>query len=180
MSDYSENTLVEQPAIAVFAELGWQTVNAFHELFGSQGTLGRETSAEVVLVPKLRAALKRLNPGLPPEALRLAVEELTRDRSALSPAHANREVYHLLKDGVKVTYRHADDEETVETVQVVDWRDPTRNDYLLVSQLWISGEMYKRRADLVGFVNGLPLVFVELKATHRRLEDAYNDNLRGL
>src|SRR5437868_7973632 len=109
MSDYSENTLVEQPAIAVLAELGWQTVTAFHESFGPHGTLGRETSAEVVLVPRLRAALKRLNPGLPPEALRLAVEELTRDRSVLSPAHANREVYHLLKDGVKVTYRHADD-----------------------------------------------------------------------
>jgi type I site-specific restriction-modification system R (restriction) subunit len=64
---YSEDQLVEQPAIGLFAELGWQTVAAMEEVFGSGGTLGRETSGEVVLVSRLRAALARLNPVLPPE-----------------------------------------------------------------------------------------------------------------
>ena len=178
MNDYSEDALIEQPAIALFAELGWETVNCFRETLGAQGTLGRETRAEVVLVPRLRAALRRLNPALPGQALDAAVEELTRDRSALAPAQANREVYRLLRDGVKVTYLTDDDEDAAETVRVIDWREPARNDYLLASQLWIAGEMYTRRADLVGFVNGLPLVFVELKAAHKRLDDAYNDNLR--
>lgn len=99
---YTEDQLVEQPAIALFAELGWQTVSAMDEVFGTSGTLGRETSGEVVLIPRLRAALERLNSQLPAEAIESAVDEMTRDRSAMSLAAANREVCGLLKDGVKV------------------------------------------------------------------------------
>src|SRR5260221_13282925 len=178
MQDYSESALVEKPAIALFAALGYETANAFYERLGKNGTLGRETYSEVVLLPRLRAALHRLNPGLSWEAIEIAVEELTRDRSALSLANANREVYRLLKNGVNVRSRGDGDEEIDETVRVIDWNNPANNDFLLVSQFWIAGEMYKRRADLVGFVNGLPLVFIELKAAHKRLENAYRDNLR--
>ncbi|MFZ3384108.1 MAG: type I restriction endonuclease subunit R [Candidatus Methanoperedens sp.] len=178
MNDYSEDSLVEQPAIDLFSELGWQTANCFFEKLGENGTLGRETSSSVVLIPRLRAALLRLNPDLPSEAIELAIEELTRDRSVMSPANANREVYNLLKNGVKVTFRGKENEETVEKVRVIDWNEPSNNDFFLASQFWISGEMYKRRADLVGFVNSLPLVFIELKASHKRLEHAYRDNLR--
>ena len=178
MSDYSEDSLVEQPAIELFSQLGWQNANCFYEKFGENGTLGRETSSEVVLLPRLRAALMRLNPDLPSEAIALAIEELTCDRSVMSPANANREVYRLLKNGVKVSIRGKVDEEMVENVRVLDWNEPSNNDFFLASQFWISGEMYKRRADLVGFVNGLPLIFIELKASHRRLEHAYRDNLR--
>jgi len=125
----------------------------------------------------LRTALQRLNPGMAGEAIELAIEELTRDRSALSMVHANREVYRLLKDGVKVSVRGKRGEEVIETVRVIDWNTPEHNDFFLASQFWISGEIYKRRADLVGFVNGLPLLLLELKATHQRLENAYQDNL---
>ncbi len=177
MREYSEDTLIEQPAIALFAALGWATSNAFHESYGATGTLGRETSAEVVLRPRLRAALARLNPGLSGEALDLALEELARDRGALGLAQANREVHRLLKDGVRVAVRDDEGDEAVETVRVIDWRDPANNDFLLVSQFWVSGDIYKRRADLVGFVNGLPLVLVELKAAHKRLAAAYERNL---
>jgi type I restriction enzyme R subunit len=100
--DYTEKQLVEQPAIALFAELGWQTVSAREEAFGPGGTLGRETSGEVVLAAQLRAALEKLNPKLPPEAIASAVDEMTRDRSAMTLAGANREMWALLKDGVKV------------------------------------------------------------------------------
>ncbi len=96
----------------------------------------------------------------------------------LSLVNANREVYRLLKNGVKVSMRGEEDEEIIETVRVIDWQTPANNDFLLASQFWVSGEMHKRRADLVGFVNGLPLVFIEFKAAHRRLEHAYRDNLR--
>jgi type I restriction enzyme R subunit len=178
MHNYSEDTLVEQPAIALFAQLGYETVNAFHETFGQHGTLGRETSAEVVLVPRLRAALQRLNTGVAAEAIEGAIEEIARDRSALSMAQANREVYHLLKDGARSRVRGEEGEEIIETVRVIDWNTPANNDFLLASQFWVSGEIYKRRVDLAGFVNGIPLVFMELKATHQRLENAYNDNLR--
>jgi type I restriction enzyme R subunit len=178
MNDYSEDSLVEQPAIELFRELGWQTANCFFEKFGENGTLGRETSSSVILIPRLRAALVRLNPDLPSEAIVLAIEELTRDRSIMSPANANREVYRLLKNGVKVTFRGKENEETVENVRVIDWNEPSNNDFFLASQFWVTGEMYKRLADLVGFVNGLPLIFIELKASHKRMEHAYRDNLR--
>ena len=105
---YTEDQLVEQPAIGLFAELGWQTASALEETFGATGTLLRETKGEVVLVSRLRAALERLNPTLPPEAITAAVDELTRDRSAMSLEAANREVYLLLKEGIKVSVPESD------------------------------------------------------------------------
>jgi len=177
-SDYSEDALVEQPAIALFGRLNWTTANVYHETFDRPSTLGRQTDQEVVLTRRLQAAIEKLNPDVPPAAFSLAIEELTRSRSAMSAANANREIYHLLKDGVKVKVRAEDGSESVETVRVIDWRESANNDFFLTSQLWISGEMYKRRCDLVGFVNGIPLVFVELKATHKRLENAFTENLR--
>ena len=100
---YTEDQLVEQPAIGLFAELGWTTVSAVEEIFGAKGTLLRETSGDVVLLARLRAALTRLNPLLPTEAIAAAVDELTRDRSAMTAAAANREVYLLLKEGIRVS-----------------------------------------------------------------------------
>lgn len=162
MSEYSEDNLVEQPAISLFAELGWQAASCFYETYGPGGTLGRETTNEVVLVPKLRAALEKLNSELPQEAIGQAIEELTRNRGTVTAVNANREIYKLLKDGVPVRFQGPDGkEETTERVRVVDWNKPANNDFFLASQLWISGEIYKRRTDLVGFVNGLPLVFVK-------------------
>ncbi len=179
MADFSENTLLEQPAIVLFAELGWETANYFHEFDQAGGSpLGRETKAVVVLISRLRPVLEKLNPDLPAEVFDLAIEELVRDRSRLSMAQANSEIYRLIKNGIKVKIPDVDGNgDTIEIVKVIDWNDPANNDYFLASQFWITGEMYTRRADLVGFVNGLPLVFMELKATHRRLKTAYTDNL---
>ena len=131
----------------------------------------------MVLEFRLREAIAKLNPELSSGAAELAVYELTKDRSVLSPVRANQEVYQLLKDGVKVTYRTSDDEESTEIVKIIDWENPENNDFFLASQFWISGDYGKKRADLVGFVNGIPLVFIELKASHRKLENAYKDNL---
>ena len=166
--EYTENALVEKPAIALLEEIGWDTFNAYTEFDHGASVLGRETKAEVVLTARLRPALEKLNPDAPAEALDQAVEELTRDRSRMSLVAANREIYHLLKNGVRV--RVADPEgdgEKVERVRVIDWDDPKNNDFLLCSQFWITGEMHTRRADLVGFVNGLPLIFIKLKAVHK-------------
>jgi len=179
-SDYSESALVEQPAIELFSELGWETADCFHEFDTGRSALGRETPGEVVLTPRLRAALEKLNPGLPAEAMGLAIEELTRDRSVMSMTAANREVYQLLKDGVKVNIPSGEQgyDEKTEVVRVIDWKEPWNNDFFLASQFWVTGEMYKRRADLVGFVNGIPLVLVELKAAHKQIEKAFNKNLK--
>ena len=92
-------------------------------------------------------------------------------------ARASQEGYRLLKNGAKVSCQ-VDCIEKTENVQIIDWSTLKNNDYFLASQLWVTGELYKRRADLVGFVNGIPLLFIELKAAHRRLENAFEDNLR--
>jgi len=177
--DFSENALVEQPAITLFGTLGYTTANCFNEQVGTiNSTLGRETTADVVLVPKLRAALQKLNPGIADDAVELAIEELTKDRSAMSLAQANREIYKLLKDGVRVSFQDEDGVEAHDTVTVIDWKEPKNNDFFLASQFWVTGSIYKRRADLIGFVNGLPLIFIELKKSHGRLEHAYKHNLR--
>ena len=163
---------LEQATLALFESLGWETVNAY------DNDLGRAHRGEVILRDRLLSALHRLNPGLPTEVLRPAVEELSRGRSAMAPAQANRELYALLKDGVKVATHDGRGEEQVATVRAVDWQNPAHNDYLLARQVWVTGEVYTRRADLVGFVNGLPLFFGELKAHHKRVEDAFKNNLR--
>jgi type I restriction enzyme, R subunit len=95
---YSEDQHVENPAIGLFAELGWQMVSALGESFWEGGMPGHETKGEVVQVDRLRAALCKFNPALPP-----AVDELARDRSVTGLAAANCTVYRLLKDGVTVS-----------------------------------------------------------------------------
>jgi len=109
MSQYSEDALIEQPAIALFGQLGYETINCFYETLGVSGTLGRETTSEVVLTRYLRNALEKLNTGMDREAINLAIEEIVKDRSSLGPIQANQEAYKFLKHGVKVTYKNADD-----------------------------------------------------------------------
>lgn len=178
-STFTEDALIEQPAVQQFEELDWATFNCFTEFDVPKGSpLGRETKSEVVLFSRLRPALKKINPTCSEESINQAIEELTRDRSSLNPVNANREVYELLKNGIPVEETNAKGDTEAKRIQFIDWHHPENNDFLLCSQFWIAGEMYTRRADLVGFVNGIPLVFIELKAIHRNLEHAYNDNLR--
>ncbi|WP_296456839.1 type I restriction endonuclease subunit R [Rubinisphaera sp.] len=96
----------------------------------------------------------------------------------MSLVQANREVYRLLKEGVEVTFQNDEGEETDAKVRIIDWKHPENNDFFLASQFWVSGDIYKRRTDLVGFVNGLPLVFIELKKSHGKIEHAYKHNLK--
>ena len=175
---YTENRLVEQPAIELFQALGWTTVSALDEALGVTGVLGRETKSEVVLILKLRAALERLNPALPADAIEFAITELARDRSAMSLAAANRDLWDLLRDGVTVSV--ADQERgglKTERVRVIDWDNPRANDFLLVSQMTVTGELYTCRPDLVGFVNGLPFVVIELKKPGVPAKQAFEENL---
>lgn len=175
---YSEDQLVEQPAIGLFADLGWQTLSAMEETFGASGTLGRETRSEVVLTARLRAALCKLNPTLPAEAISAAIDELTRDRSAMLPEAANRETYQLLKEGITVSVPDREHGgQKIERLRVVDWEQPQNNDFLLVCQFSVTGALYTCRPDLVGFVNGLPWVLIELKKPGVPARAAFDENL---
>jgi type I restriction enzyme R subunit len=175
---YTEDNLVEQPAIGLFASLGWQTVSAQGETFGAGSMVGRETKGEVVLVERLRTKLSQFNPTLPPDAISNAVDELTRDRSAMSLEAANRTVYGLLKDGITVSIPDLEHGgQKTERLRVVDWAQPENNDFLLVSQLTVVGNLYTCRPDLVGFVNGLPWVVIELKKPGVPARAAFDENL---
>ncbi|MEJ1358544.1 MAG: type I restriction endonuclease subunit R [Candidatus Sedimenticola sp. (ex Thyasira tokunagai)] len=174
---YTEDALVEQPAIQLFSELGWETGNLYQEWASGSSSEGRETDHDVVLAQRLRAALTKLNPTLSEPAFDQAVEKLTRDRSKMIPVNANQEFYKPLKDGVKVQVQDEHGANTTETVRLIDWQNPENNDFFLSSQLWLRGDVYNRRCDLVGFVNGIPLLFMELKASHKTLKAAYDDNL---
>ena len=180
MNLYSEDELIEQPAIALLEEMGWETRNCYSEFDQRDGNpLGRQTKSEVVLTARLQPALKRLNPTATAEAIAKAVEELTRSRSVMSDVEANREIYILLKDGIRVTVSDpSGNSETTEVLQVIDWETPENNDFLAVSQFSVTGEMYTKRPDLICFVNGIPLVLMEFKRIDVNLHAAYNDNLR--
>lgn len=177
---YSEDQLIEQPAINLLAEMEWETLNCFHEFEQIGGSsLGRKTKSEVVLTSRLQPALERLNPNATQDAINKAIAELTRSRALMSIAEANREIYSLLKDGVKVTISDASGEgETVEVLQVIDWENPEHNDFLAASQCWITGEMYTKRPDVIGFINGLPLLLMEFKRIDTSIFAAYHDNIR--
>jgi type I restriction enzyme R subunit len=175
---YSEDQLVEQPAIALFGELGWETISAADEVFCSTGTLGREFKFEVFLTTRLQAVLEKLNPSLPHEAFISAIDEVTRDRSAMTQVAANREVWQHLREGVNVQVPdkvHGGYKD--ERVKLVDWDNAANNDFLLVSQMTITGALYTCRPDLIGFVNGLPWVVVELKKPGVSAKQAFDNNL---
>ncbi len=178
---FSESDLVEKPAIELFESLGWKTANLFGE-FGKGGSAssgeGRESKRQAFLPNRLWRALRLLNPSIDDTSLGEACSVLARDRGAIDPVRANAEFHAQLLNGIRIKVRNADGALVDETVRVIDWEKPKANDFLLASQVWFAGDLYTRRADLVGFVNGLPLLFIELKAAYKALSDAYEGNLR--
>ncbi|MCI5144547.1 MAG: type I restriction endonuclease subunit R, partial [Candidatus Electrothrix sp. AR3] len=163
--------------MSLFAELGWQTISARQETFGPGSILGRETKGQAVLLERLRTALTLFNPTLPPEAINTALDELTRDRSAMSLEAANREIYQLLKEGLIVSVPDQAGGQKSERLQIMDRQQPERNDFLLVSQFGVVGSLYTCYPDLVGFVNGLPWVVIELKKPGKAVRTAFDENL---
>ena len=169
---------MERPAVELLAELGWRTVNAYDERLGADGTLGRDSRRDVVLGHRLLSALRTLNPDAPDEALEEASVAISRDRAATDPTRANSEVYGLLRDGFLAGWRDEGGQEQTARITYVDWHDPAQNDLLAANQVWIAGDLYVRRVDLVLFVNGIPLVLAEFKSANRSVRAAFEDNLR--
>ena len=177
---YSEDQLIEQPAIGLLVDLGWERLDCFDEFSRVGGSpLGRETKSEVVLTSRLRPPCGNSTPMRPTPRLTRQSRNSPVPAPAMSLPAANREIYDLLKDGVKVTVTDPDDEgESDEILRVIDWNSPANNDFLAASQMWIAGEMYLKRPDLIGFINGLPLLLMEFKRIDELVYSAYHDNLR--
>lgn len=163
--------------------LGWDSVYAWNEeTFGPTGTLGRASTQEAVLTRDLRAALERLNPDLPPAAIEDAMRAMTAHDFSRSVVQHNQDFARLIRQGVPVSYRDAAGRMRNARARVIDF-DNRRgsNRFLAVRELKLQGlrtPNYNRRADLVCFVNGLPLVFIELKAVYKNIRAGFDGNLR--
>ena len=138
---------------------------------------GRGDKSEVVLPEVLKEKVRALNPVIPEAVVDQAIGKLTDRRYAMGRLLANQEVYHLIREGIPVTYENEKGRTAHGRVRVIDFHHPLQNDFLAVTQLWIKGERYFRRPDILLYVNGIPLVFIELKNSNVKLKTAYSDNL---
>jgi len=138
---------------------------------------GRADKREVIFAERLKQAVVRLNPKIPEPVIDDALARLSDKRQAMSAIAANREVDGLIRDGIPVEFENAKGNKEQEQVRVIDFNDPAANRFLAVSQLWIKGERRYRRPDILLYVNGLPLVFIELKNSNIKLRTAFDDNL---
>ena len=176
---FDEDTAVKQPVLYLMGALGWEEQACLQdEWTDGASSEGRRADTEPILVPRLRAALTALNPGLPERAIERAIDALTEDRRAMPPQEAARAFHKLLRDGVKVELRNDAGASDTKTVRVIDWREPRANHFFLADEYWVGGGLMRSRLDIVGFVNGIPLLMMELKAPDVAVKHAFDDNLR--
>ena len=180
-SQYSEDNLIEQTAIDLFkVQLGWQVELAFNaETFGEGSMLGRQNKTEVLLKKILLDKLKEFNPNLPPKAYEDAFSQLSEASVTKSLGDINFEKYHMLRNGIQIDYINQKGEQVKnKTLRVFDFENPEANSFLAVRQLWIQGRAGQlNRPDIIGFVNGIPLLFIEFKSPKVSVRDAYEKNL---
>ena len=178
--DYSEDQLIQRSTAELLEnELGWKSVYAFNqETLGANGTLGRTGYHEVLLTRHLGQALKRLNPWLTDKQLQECMERMTEHMSSQTLMQINEQKYQLIRDGIPVTRVKPNGETEEVRAKVIDFVSPDKNEFLCVRELQVHGALYRRRADIVGFVNGIPLLFMELKNHDVEVVDAFNKNYR--
>ena len=137
---------------------------------------GRNSKKECVLPVVLREALTRMNPGIPADKLDAIARDLCRDFTGTDMTATNYQYYNKIRNGIQVSLRR-NGKEDFAFVKLVDFEQPENNTFTAVSQMWIQGRVYWRRPDVLIFINGLPMVFIELKNSIVKVEEAYNDNL---
>ena len=180
MTAYTEDNLVQKTTAEYLVDaLGWdECVFALNETLGLGGTLGRLREEEVVLSRYLLPALRKLNPGVGEDVCRAAMKALAETSVTMGLDAINRRKDTMLRDGIDVECTAPDGSKTVTRLRVFDFDNPGNNHFLCVREFWVAGSLgRRRRADIVGFVNGIPLVFMELKNVHKNLFVAYRDNL---
>lgn len=176
--DYSENILVQESAGNLLQnELGWDVKFAYNtEVLGKNGTFGRESYRDILLTRYFRDALKKLNPWITENQMDEAQKALEHRLSTFSLLQINEEKYFLIREGIPVTVKKPNGQTETKKAAVLDFQNPDNNYFLAIKELKIHGDLYRRRTDIVGFVNGIPLLFVELKKNTVDVQNAYDDN----
>lgn len=176
--EYSENVFVQGAAgNLLHDELGWEVVMAYNqEVLGSSGTLGRTSYRDVVLVRYLERALRKLNPWLTENQLTEALTKFLSYSATNTLLQINEEKFKMIRDGIDVTDSRPGSENGTISARMIDFDNPENNHFLAVKEMKIHGSLHRRRTDIVGYVNGIPLLFIELKATDVDVENAYTNN----
>ena len=176
--DYSENILVQESAGHLLEdELGWRVELAYNtEVLGETGTFGRKSYKEILLVKYLKEALLKLNPWLTPALLEDAIKTFESHMSSASLTQINEEKYRHIRDGIPVKVKKPNGQIEEKKAIVIDFTNTENNDFLAIKEMKIHGDLYRRRTDIVGFVNGIPLLFIELKKNSVDVQNAYTDN----
>jgi len=179
-SEYGEDKMIQEDSARILNEqLGWTSINAYDETEGDTGLLGRVSRTEVVLTRDVLAALQRINPNLPESAYQQAMEQVLAHDHSMTLLAINQEKYGLLRNGVLVKFKDQVGRMVESRLWLIDFNNSDNNDYKAIRELWIRGpKSYTRRPDVLGYVNGLPLVFMELKRLDIDATDAYKKNYR--
>lgn len=138
---------------------------------------GRCSKKECVLPEVMMSALIRINPHIKRDHIEKIVKDLRRDYTGADMVNTNYELYRKIRNNIKITVRRKGKED-FDFVKLIDFEHPENNTFTAVSQMWIQGKEYYRRPDILIFVNGMPLVFIELKNSIVKVEEAYNKNLK--
>ena len=174
---YLNESHIEEADINFFVDkLGYTHINAWEKQL-----LGRKSLKEVVLKDRLKTNLLRLNKDIPESCIDFAVSEITKSRATLTPVMANKTVYEQIKKGVQVTFKNDQGIEVNDYVKIIDFSPSNDNDFLIISQLSIEYQQTQditRRPDVLIFVNGLPLVMIELKNATEKVKTGYDKNLK--
>lgn len=174
---YSEEEAVQKPAGELLASMGWEVHYCFdEEELGCAGTLGRESYRDVLLKRDLEYALFELNEWMDESDAAEAIKTLSQAFVGDSLLQTNEAKYKMLRDGIPVRKLDANGAPRTELAQVFDFDHPKMNRFVAAEELWVHGPLHRRRCDLVGFVNGIPLVFMEFKRHDKDIRGAYNDN----
>jgi len=179
MPNFISENQIENAAIRLLKDkFGYRTLNCLtQDADDLNDRSNRSSKQEVVLSDILKKNAAKLNSNIPEQVIDEALSRLIARRYAMSPILANKEVYGLIRDGIPVQYENAKGKTEHGIVRVIDFNNPTENDFLAVTQIWIKGDRYPRRPDIIIYINGLPLVFIELKNSNVKVQNAYEDNL---
>ena len=138
---------------------------------------GRSSKKECVLPVVLEQSLRKINPNIASEHITRIVKDLRRDFTGTDLVATNYRLYQQIRNGIKITVRR-NGKEDFDFVKLVDFDNPENNTFTAVSQMWIQGRVYYRRPDVIVFINGMPMVFIELKNSIVKVQEAYNKNLK--